>query len=114
MENRLSPDSGRRWLHVRVLDTQGRATRPGAEVRVYAAGTDRLLGMRLVDTGSGYDAQSDLPVHFGLGARGRVDVSVTVAGSGERHTGVVENLDLSRFSDSALTIRIDGAGRIVR
>ena len=36
------------------------------------------------------------------------------ARSGERHTGVVENLDPSRFSNSTLTIRIDGAGRIVR
>lgn len=114
MESQLTSESGLRSLQVRVLDAQGRATRPGAEVRVYAAGTDRLLGMRLVDTGSGYDSQSDLPVHFGLGARGRVDVAVTVVGSGERHTGVMENVDPNEFSGSVLTIRIDAAGRIVR
>ena len=114
MENQLTSESGLRSLQVRVLDAQGRATRPGAEVRVYAAGTDRLLGMRLVDTGSGYDAQSDLPVHFGFGRMGRVDVAVTVVGSGERHTGVMEDVDPNAFSGSVLTIRIDAAGRIVR
>ncbi len=114
MENQLRSESGLRSLHVRVLDADGRATRPGAEVRVYAAGTDRLLGMRLVDTGSGYNAQSDLPVHFGLADQGRVDVAVTLAGSGERHTGVMENVDPNTFSASVLTIRIDGAGRIVQ
>ena len=41
------------------------------------AGTRRLLGTRLVDSGSGYNAQSDLPVHFGLGSIVKVDVEVT-------------------------------------
>jgi hypothetical protein len=114
MENRLGAESAGRSLQVRVLDGDGRATRPGAEVRLYAAGTDRLLGTRLVDTGSGYDSQSDLPVHFGLAGMEPVDVAITVVGSGQRHTGVMENVDPAAFSGSVLTIRIDGVGRIVR
>lgn len=81
----LLPDSiASRSLRVRVLDGRGRATRAGAEVRVYAAGTRRLLGMALVDAGSGYDAQSDAPVHIGLARAGRVDVEVTWPAAGVR------------------------------
>ncbi|MSO51276.1 MAG: hypothetical protein CK533_06630 [Acidobacterium sp.] len=40
----------------------------GLHVRVYAAGTTRLMGARLVDSGSGYDARR--PPHSGVAARG--------------------------------------------
>ncbi len=73
-----------RSISVRVVDGRGRATRAGAEVRVYAAGTRRLLGTRIVDTGSGYDAQNDAPVHFGLSSAGRVDVEVIWPSGGRR------------------------------
>ena len=59
-----------RSLSVRVLDPKGYALRAGAEVRIDAAGTRRLLGTRLVDTGSGYNAQNYMAVHFGLPAAG--------------------------------------------
>ena len=72
-------------MKVRVLDARGRATMPGAEVRVFAAGTRRLVAMRLVDAGSAYDAQSDLPVHVGLPAgTARVDVEVAWPAAGSR------------------------------
>ncbi len=82
--NVLPADVARRSLQVRVLDARGRATRAGAEVRVYAAGTRRLLATRLVDAGSGYDAQSDVAVHIGLPEGGRVDVEVTWPSAGTR------------------------------
>jgi len=44
---------------------------------VYAAGTRRLLGGRLVDSGGGYCSQSIVPAHIGLPSDGRVDVEVT-------------------------------------
>ncbi len=68
--NRLVAPAASRSIFVRVLDGAGRATRAGAEVRVFAAGTRRLLGTGLVDTGSGYNAQNDLPVHIGLPTTG--------------------------------------------
>jgi hypothetical protein len=74
--NMLPPADAKRSVKVRVVDDRGRAIRPGAEVRIYEAGTRRLLGTRLVDSGSGYNAQNDLPVHFGLGAVLKVDVEV--------------------------------------
>jgi hypothetical protein len=79
------PDSlARRSLSIRVLDGRGRATRAGAEVRVYAAGTRRLLATRLVDAGSGYNAQSDVPVHIGLPTSAPVDVEVAWPAAGRR------------------------------
>ena len=82
---RMLPDAvARRSVQVRVLDHDGRATRAGAEVRVLAAGTRRVLGSRLLDTGSGYDAQSDLPVHFGLATADPIDVEVIFPRAGSR------------------------------
>jgi hypothetical protein len=85
MRNMLGAAAAARGLHVKVVDAEGRSTRAGAEVRVYAAGTQRLIASRLVDSGSGYDAQSDLPVHVGLPEGvSRVDVQVIVPRKGLR------------------------------
>jgi len=85
MRNMLPATDAARGLHVRVLNGKGHATHAGAEVRAYAAGTSRLLGSALVDAGSGYDAQNDVPVHIGVpaGVR-RVDVQVIVPRRGTR------------------------------
>ena len=81
----LLPDSlAKRSLSIRVLDGRGRATRAGAEIRVYAAGTRRLLATRIVDAGSGYDAQSDLPTHIGLPTTKPVDIEVAWPAAGQR------------------------------
>lgn len=85
MRNMLPPADAARGLHVRVVDGQGRATRAGAEVRVFAAGGARLVGARIVDSGSGYDAQNDMAVHVGVPPGvSRVDVQVIVPRKGLR------------------------------
>lgn len=85
MRNLLPAAAAARGLHVRVVDAKGHATCAGAEVRVYAAGSTRLLGARLVDSGSGYDAQSDMPVHLGVPAGvSKVDVQVIMPRGGTR------------------------------
>jgi len=78
MRNELAPEAAGRSLSVRVLDANGRATRGGATVRLYAAAGGKALGAHLVDGGSGYDAQNDLPVHVGLASGEAVDVEVSV------------------------------------
>jgi imidazolonepropionase-like amidohydrolase len=99
--------SARRSLAVAVVDSAGRSTRAGAEVRVYTAGTRRLLGMRLMDTGSGYNAQSDLPVHFGLPAGvGRVDVEVIVPLKGRRDAKWTRNVNPAAFTGRTLVVRM--------
>jgi len=92
LRNGLAPPESRRSLRVRVVDGRGRATRAGAEVRLYAAGTRRLLGTRLVDTGSGYDAQNEMPVHFGLASAGRVDVELIWPAAGQRVPARMRNI----------------------
>lgn len=85
LRNGLGGKDAARGLHIKVVDGAGRSTRAGAEVRVFAAGTQRLIGSRLVDSGSGYDAQSELPVHLGVPAGvARVDVQVIMPRRGAR------------------------------
>ncbi len=113
LRNLLRPEFAWHSLQVRVVDGEGRATRPGAEVRLYAAGTERLLGTRLVDSGSGYDSQSDLPVHFGIPGGQPVDVEVTVLVDGGRATVRVEGVDPAAWQGTALVVRVDREGRLV-
>ena len=75
--NMLPAARAKQSVEVSVVDERRRETRAGSEVRVFAAGTRKLLGVGLVDTGSGYCSQNAMPVHVGLGSSARVDVEVT-------------------------------------
>jgi hypothetical protein len=81
-----------RSIHVRVTDARGRSLRAGAEIRAYAAGTRRLIAARLVDAGSSYDAQSDIPQHLGVGNHARVDVEVIWPAGATRRVTRVANV----------------------
>lgn len=109
MRNLLPPPATGRSISVRVLDGRGRATRAGAEVRVFAAGTRKLVGTGLVDSGSGYDAQNDLPVHVGLGSVSRVDVEVTFPAGGKRVVARAANVDPRTAKGRAITVRVGGS-----
>jgi len=106
LRNDLDSAAARRSLAVRVLDGRGHATRAGAEVRVFAAGTKTLLGTRLVDTGSGYNAQSDMPVHFGFARMQPVDVEVTWPSRGKRKVVRVRNVSPPKFSGTSLVVKV--------
>jgi FG-GAP-like repeat/ASPIC and UnbV len=75
--NELPQSDASRSIQVLVLDANGHYTRAGSEVRIYTAGTSELLGLRLVDTGNGYNSQNALPVHIGLGTLSLVDIRIT-------------------------------------
>jgi hypothetical protein len=104
LRNMLPAADARRSLFVRVVNAAGRAVRAGAEVRVYAAGTRTLLGTRLVDSGSGYNAQNDLPVHVGLRTADRVDVEVTLPRPGRPVTRVA-GVNAADYRGRALVVR---------
>jgi len=95
--NELPAADARRSIRVRVLDRRERATRAGAEVRVFEPGKRTLLGMSIVDSGSGYDSQNDMPVHIGLPRDGRVDVEVIVPRGGRRASTWVRNAETRRI-----------------
>ncbi|MDZ7632711.1 MAG: CRTAC1 family protein [Gemmatimonadaceae bacterium] len=106
MRNDLEAAVAKRSLSVRVVDAKGRATRAGAEVRLFAAGTRRLLGARLVDTGSGYNSQNVMPVHVGLAAMQRVDVEVTWPSRGQRRVVRIRNVVPSRYAGGSLLVKV--------
>jgi imidazolonepropionase-like amidohydrolase len=100
----------RRSLSVRVLDGDGRSVRAGAVVRLYVAGTQRLLGTRWVDAGSGYNAQSDQAVHFGLPdpPPALVDVEVVFPASGQFLTRTERRVRPEVWHGRAFTVRLGG------
>jgi hypothetical protein len=75
--NLLPPERAARSVEVMVLDRQGHATRAGSEVRVYARGARKVLGVGMMDTGGGYCSQNLIPVHIGVNTTNPVDVEVT-------------------------------------
>jgi len=104
--NDLPAAQAARSLQVHVLDQKGRATRAGAEVRVYAA-DGRLLGTRLVPTGDGYGSQGDVPVHFGLTDLAPVTVEVTFLTTAGRVKKRVDGVDPRASAGRALEVRAD-------
>ena len=98
-----APD--RRSLQVRVVDARGHARFAGGEVCAFATGASRRLACRLIDTGSGYNAQNDAPVHLAWQGDGRIDVVVT-----PRQTGVAavraSNVDPGAHVGRALVVRV--------
>jgi imidazolonepropionase-like amidohydrolase len=81
-------------IGVRVVNSLDRATRAGAEVRIFAAGTRQLLAMRLIDTGSGYNAQNDMAVNVGLPRASAIDLEVIWPANGQRVTRLIQNVRL--------------------
>jgi hypothetical protein len=107
LRNLLPAADAHRSLQVKVVDDKGRSTRAGAEVRFYAAGTRRLLGLRLVDTGSGYDSQNDAPVHFGIpNGRTSVDIEVIFPQGGKRTPALMKNVNPSSSQGRVVTVRV--------
>jgi hypothetical protein len=106
LRNTLPPETSARSLRVRVVNASGIATLAGAEVRVFAAGTRRVLATRLIDAGSGYNTQSDMPVHIGLPSMVRVDVELTWPAQGRRQVVRERNVDPTAWRGRTLTLRL--------
>ncbi|MHC5064915.1 MAG: CRTAC1 family protein [Planctomycetota bacterium] len=114
LRNQLAGEASGRCLQVLVLDENGHFTRPGAEVRVYASGTENVLGTGIVDTGSGYNSQNALPLYFGLPDRKPVDVVVTVLGREGRQTVRLGEIDPSWYAGRILRVKVDANGWLVQ
>lgn len=114
MQNLLRPEFAFHSIKVHVLDAEGRSTRAGSEVRVFVAGTFDVLAAGIVDSGSGYDSQSDLPLHFGLPGAQPVDLEVTLVGGGRRLRTRVPGVDPEAWRGRVLRLRFDGEGALVR
>jgi VCBS repeat protein len=104
--NRLSAERARRSIQVRVVDAHGCHTLAGSEVRVYTPGSRKVLGARIVDTGSGYCSQSVVPVHIGLTTDGKVDVEVTTMTKAGRKVTRVGGVDPNKLPKRVLVVKI--------
>jgi hypothetical protein len=104
LRNRLSARQRRHSLQVLVLDRNGRHTRAGSEVRLYDS-AGKLLGTRLVSTGSGYNSQSDQPVHFGLPRLTPVTVELTYLTSVGRRVQRISNIDPRKWVGKPIVVR---------
>lgn len=112
-QNLLSDEKAQQSLQIMVLDAQGRYTYPGAEVRLYEAGTKKLLAMNILDTGSGYNSQNAMPVHFGLPNGGPVDVEITTLTKNGRKTALLSRVDPQKHAGGWLVAKVDGEGNLV-
>ncbi|MGD8278236.1 MAG: CRTAC1 family protein [Gemmatimonadota bacterium] len=101
-------------LLVMALDSAGRPVLAGATVRVLEAGTGRVIATRLIDSGSGYNSQNLLPVHFGLAGAGSVDVEVVRPLGGERVAARLEGIDPAGLESRVLTLRVARSGAVER
>jgi len=114
LRNELSGEKARQSLQVLVLDGKGHYTRAGAEVRLYQAGTRELLGTSILDTGSGYNSQNAMAVHFGLRGVKSVDVEVTVLTREGRKSIRLEDVDPKKYEGRCLVVKVDGDGELVK
>jgi hypothetical protein len=105
LRNLLERSVATRGVTIHVLDARGRAL-PGAEVRVYRAGTRMLLGTRLVDSGSGYNSQNVQPVHIGVADAAAVDIEVVVPARGARNVTRLENVAVSTAGPTVVAVRV--------
>ena len=64
------PDTTNHWIAFRLVGTRSNRSAIGAEVVVESGG---LTLRKVVDGGMGFASQNDRRLHFGLGARDRVD-----------------------------------------
>jgi hypothetical protein len=94
-------------LKIQVLDSQGAYVMAGTEVRVYTSDTDELLGLRMLDTGSGYNSQNAMPVHVATGSHEAVDVEVRTMSVSGGTLKRLENLKVSEYFNSTLVIRAE-------
>lgn len=95
-----------RSIAIDVADRNARRTRAGSEVRAYRAGTRELLSSALVDSGSGYCSQSEMPVHLSIpfSWSGRIDLEIVTILGRARHVSVVRGIDADEYAGRALRV----------
>ena len=104
--NDLDAGLAGRSVQVLVLDDKGRYSRAGSEVRVYRAGSEQILGTRIVDTGSGYNAQNAKPVHVGLRSDVAIDIEVTLMSPSGRQSTWYRDVDWKALAGKPFIARV--------
>ena len=97
LRNTLAPAPALRALHVRLLDAAGRATLAGrsAAIRVTTKASASARQTRLVDGGSGYNSQNEMPLHIVAPRTGLATILVTVRTADGKTWTTTRQTDLS-------------------
>ena len=103
--NDLAESAGQS-IQVMVLNEDGHQVMAGSEVRVFVAGSDKLLGSRLVDTGSGYNSQNSKPVHVATPGIQTVDVEVTTMSANGRRQTYFRGIHIRSLSNKPFQARV--------
>jgi hypothetical protein len=108
LRNMLPATQATRAINIKVLDSAGRSTLAGAQVSVMAAGggAASVRAARLIDAGSGYNAQNDAPVHIVLPDVKEPVVVIKVSGAGGIATQLQQDIDAARFRQRVYEIRL--------
>ena len=95
-----------RSIAIEVTDPNARRSRAGSEVRAYRTGTRLMLSSAIVDSGSGYCSQSEIPVHLGIAGdwKGTVDIEVITMTGGTRHASIVRDVNPDDYRGRSLRI----------
>ena len=95
-----------RSIAVEVTDPNARRSRAGSEVRAYRAGTRQIVSSGLVDSGSGYCSQNEMPVHLGIANdwKGKIDIEVITFLGNVRHASLVRNIEPGDYVGRSLRI----------
>lgn len=101
--NDLNAEARGRSLSVTVLDASGRVVVPGAEVRLFDQ-AGRIIASRQVPTGGGYNAQSAIPVHFGLKTLEPLTVEITYMSSTGPQVQRVTDVDPAAYAGKSLRV----------
>lgn len=80
----------RKWLKVKLTGTVSNRDAYGAKVRVYAAGSHKLIALRELRSATGFCAQEPQVLHFGLDNSKSYDVVVTFPSGIEVKTSGVQ------------------------
>lgn len=102
--NNLNDEARSKSLQITVADKNGVLNRAGSEVRIYNK-DGKLLGLRMVTTGDGYNSQSNQPVRFALPDQSEVNVEVTFLTEQGRKNKTVENVKPTDFVGKSLVIK---------
>ena len=114
LRNELSEKNAQQSLQVLVLNDKGHYTRAGSEVLLCDAGTKKLIGTNILDTGSGYNSQNAIAVHFGLRGVKSVDIEVTVMSKNGRKNVRLTNVDPQTYKGRYLVVKVDANGALVK
>ncbi len=67
-----------------------------------------------METGSGYGSHNAVPVHFGLGEEGPVDVEITTLTPKGRRIARLSNVHPGSLAGAVITVKVGDDGQIVR